>query len=235
MKLVDMLYVTGQQLYDCDELPEWRDYLDRYHQYLFADEDERFRDAYAVLEDCPKVWLAENGYYKGPPKPSEWITRSTELFLGLINDDGKPKKSIQSVGAELRDRLDTAELNIRLFLATKAILDAAAEAVGLDIPGKGGVLASPYIRLGAFIALYNIRLEELREERGSWESRETRLEKVLKMLPAIDPEKLKPSPDSLKQLKSDILKDAQGEEWLRIKVRSLACGDGFNFKELVKE
>ncbi len=61
------------------------------------------------------------------------------------------------------------------------------------------------------------------------------LKKSLKMLPAIDPEKLKPSPDSLKQLKSEILKDAQGEEWLRIKVLSLECGDGFNFKELLNE
>ena len=234
MKLVDMLYVTGQQLHDCDELPEWKDYLDRYHQYLFGDEDERFQHAYAILEDYSGVWVDKHGCYKGPPKPSEFITRSTELLLGLINDDNKPKKSIQSAGAELRDRLDTAELNIRLFLAVKVILDAAAEAVGLDIPGKGGVLASPYIRLGAFIALYNIRLEELHEERKSWESGETRLEKALKMLPAIDLEKLRPSPDSLKQLKSEILKDAQGEEWLRIKVRSLECGDGFNFKELVK-
>jgi len=177
----------------------------------------------------------QHGYYREPEKPGEWITRSTELHLGLVNDDDKPKKSIQSVGAELKDRLDTAKQNIRLFLATKAILDAAAEAVWLDIPGKEGLLAGPYMRLGAFIALYSIRLEELAEERGSWESGETRLEKALKMLPAIDPEKLRPSPDSLKQLKANILKDAQGEEWLRTKVRSLECGDGFNFKELVKE
>ncbi|MFH1716531.1 MAG: hypothetical protein ABIF19_04205 [Planctomycetota bacterium] len=53
------------------------------------------------------------------------------------------------------------------------------------------------------------------------------------MLPAIDPQKLKPSPESLKQLKNDILKDTQGEEWLRIKVRSLEYDDGFNFKDLV--
>ena len=41
------------------------------------------------------------------------------------------------------------------------------------------------------------------------------------MLPAIDVEKLRPSPDSLKQLKDEILDDARGEEWLRAKVRSL--------------
>jgi hypothetical protein len=53
------------------------------------------------------------------------------------------------------------------------------------------------------------------------------------MLPAIDPEKLKPSPDSLKQLKDDILKDAQGEEWLLTRVRSLEYDDGFSFREVL--
>ena len=55
------------------------------------------------------------------------------------------------------------------------------------------------------------------------------------MLPAIDPEKLKPSPDSLRQLKDEILNDAKGEEWLRAKVLSLEYEDGFNFKELLNE
>ncbi|MHC4146713.1 MAG: hypothetical protein ACYSUD_18310, partial [Planctomycetota bacterium] len=102
------------------------------------------------------------------------------------------------------------------------------------VPGNASMLAGANIRLGAFIAIYNIRLEELKEERKPWESGETRLEKALKMLPAIDPEKLRPSPDSLKQLKGEILKDAHGEEWLRTKVRSLEYGDGFNFKQLVQ-
>ena len=53
------------------------------------------------------------------------------------------------------------------------------------------------------------------------------------MLPAIDPEKLRPSPNSLKQLKGEILKDAQGEEWLREKVLALKYDDGFSFKELM--
>ncbi len=235
MKLVDMLYVTGQELYDCDELPEWKDYIDKYHQYLFGDEDERFRHTYAVLEYCPKVWVDEQYCYKGPPKPSEWITRSTDLLLGLINHDNKAKKSIQSVGAELRDRLETTEQNIRLFLAVKAILDAVTDAVELNVPGNEGVLANPNTRLGAHIALYNIRLEELKEERKPWESAETRLEKTLNMLPAIDPDKLRPSPDSLKQLKGEILKDVQGEEWLREKVLALKYDDGFSFKELIEK
>ena len=233
MKLVDMLYVTGQQLYECDKLPEWKDYMDMYDQYLFGDEDKRFQHVYAVLKGHSGVWVDEQGCYKGSPKPSEWITRSTELYLGLINDDDKTTKSIQSVGAELRDRLYAAEKNIRIFLAIKAILDMAIDAVELDVPGDGGILAHANIRLSATIDLYNIRLEELQEKRSSWESSKTRLEKALKMLPAINTEKLKPSPDSLKQLKDDILKDAKGEEWLRAKILSLTCGDGFNFKELL--
>ena len=163
------------------------------------------------------------------------ITRNTELFLDLINQDDKVRKSIESVGTELRNRLDTAEQNIRIFLANKAILDTAADAVELDVPGDEGMLTGPNIRLGANIALYNIRLEELKDEPKSWESGETRLEKALKMLPPIDPEKLNPSPESLKQLKDNILKDAQGEEWLRIKVRSLEYDDGFSFREVIRD
>ena len=228
MQLIDMLYVTGKQLYDCSELPEWKGFVDEYQQHWF-DDDERFRHAYAVLDNCSETWLAENGYYKLPERPSKWITRSTELHLGLISHDDKARKSVQSVGAELRDKLDTAEQNIRMFLGIKAILDAAAEAVGLDVPGDEGVLTGANTRLGAFIALYNIRLEELKEERKSWESAGTRLEKALKMLPAIDPERLRPSPACLKQLKGKALDCPQGEEWLRTKVFSLEYDDGFSF------
>ncbi len=234
MKLVDILYVTGQQLYDCAQLPEWKDFVDRYQRHWF-DDDERFRHVYAVLEDAPEIWLDETGDYKGPSRPSEWITRSAELILGLVSHDDKPKKSVEQVGSELRDRLDTAGQNVRLFLAIKAVLDAAADAVELDVSDDDGVLASPHRRLGAFIALYNIRLAELKAERKPWESGETRLEKVLRMLPAIDVERLKPSPDSLKQLRGTILNDASGEEWLRTKVRSLQCGDGFRFEELLSQ
>lgn len=54
--------------------------------------------------------------------------------------------------------------------------------------------AGPHTRLRAYIALYNIRLDEL---------------------------------------KGNILNYARGEEWLRTKVRSLECGDGFRFEELL--
>jgi hypothetical protein len=232
MNLVDMLYITGKQLCDCEKLPEWKDYLQKYDRYLFDDEDDRFSHVYAVLEDYSGVWVDEQDCYTGPPKPSELITRNTELFLGLINHDDKAKKSIKSVGIELNDKLDTADQNIRMFLAIKAILDTAAEAVGLDIPGDKGMLVAPNIRLGAYIDLYNFHLEELQEKRLPWESAETQLNKALKMLPAIDPEKLRPSPDAMKQLKDNILKDAKSEEWLRAKLLSIECGDGFNFGEM---
>jgi hypothetical protein len=232
-KLLDTLYVTGQQLYECEQLPEWKPFINQYQQYWLSDEDERFQYTYAILENWHEIWVDDQGYYRGPTEPSEWITRSTELLLGLVNHDGKVKKSIERVGAELRGRLDTTEQNIRLFLAIKAVLDAAAEAVGLDIPSGHGMLPGPNIRVGAFIALYNIRLEELHKERKSLKSDEIRLEKALKMLPTIDPEKLRPSSNSLKQLKDNILKDAQGDEWLRIKVRSLEYDDGFSFREMI--
>ena len=155
------------------------------------------------------------------------------MLGGQINSHGKPGKSIEQVRAELRDRLDTAEQNIRLFLAIKAVLDAAADAVGLDVPRDEGLLAGPNRRLDAFITPYNLRLADLQEERKSWESGETRLEKALKMLPAIEVDRLKPNPDSLKQLKAEILDDARGEDWLRAKAESLECVDGISFKELL--
>jgi hypothetical protein len=231
VKLMDMLFVTGERLYDCEELPEWKDYANKYHQYMFADEDGRFKHVYAVLEDYTGVWVDENGYYDGPPKASEFVARDSEYLLGLIDHDDKPKKSIKTVATELRDRLDTAEQNIRMVLAVKAILDAAAEAVGLSIPSEGGMLALPYMRIGAFIGMYNLRLGALKEKRLPWESGETKLDKALKTLPAIDPEKLKPSPDSLKQLKDNVLKHAQGHNWLQTKMRSLKYDDGFDFSQ----
>jgi hypothetical protein len=172
MRLLDMLYVTGQQLYECDALPEWKGFIDQYQQY-WLDDDERFRHAYAVLEDCPAIWLDKKGRYKGPSRSSEWITHSTELLLGLIDHRSKPGKSTEQVGEELREELDAIEQNIRMFLAVKAVLDAAE----MDVP-EAGMLAGANIRLDAFIQLYNLRLGELKEERKPWQSRETRLEKA---------------------------------------------------------
>ncbi|MHC4120290.1 MAG: hypothetical protein ACYSWO_22580 [Planctomycetota bacterium] len=52
MKLVDMLCTTGRQLHDCAELPEWKGLVDECERHWF-DDDERFRYAYAVLDNCP--------------------------------------------------------------------------------------------------------------------------------------------------------------------------------------
>jgi hypothetical protein len=83
--LLDALYVTGRQLYECEELPEWKRFIEQYQRHWLADADERFGHAYAVLEDCPHAWLDKKGNYKEPSKPSEWITRGTELLLGPID------------------------------------------------------------------------------------------------------------------------------------------------------
>jgi hypothetical protein len=234
IKLADMLYVAGQTLYDCAGLPEWKGFVDQYQPHWLAGEDERFGNVYAVLDDCPAVWLDKKGRYKGPSRPSEWITQATELFLGLIDHHGKRGKPIERVGAELKETLDAIEQNIRVFLAVKAVLDIAADAVEMDVPDDAGILAGTNVRLDAFIQLYNLRLEELKEERRPWQSAETRLEKALKTLPAIEVDRLKPSPDSLKQLKSKILNDARGEDWLRAKAESLVCADGVNFQDLME-
>jgi hypothetical protein len=93
-----MLCVTGQQLYDCEQLPEWKTYMDSYDQYILAEEDERFRHVHAVLDDCPDTWPDENGCYKGRSKPSEWITQGTDLHLGLVDYDGKPGGQSQEPG-----------------------------------------------------------------------------------------------------------------------------------------
>jgi len=232
MKLLDRLYVTGQTLYNCAELPEWKVFMDRYQRH-WLDDDERFRHAYAVMEDCPEVWQDQNGHYKAPTRPGDWITRRRELLLGLIGYDGEAGKSVERVGAELRGQLGAAERNVRMFLAIKAVLDTASDAVGLDVPDDRGLLAGPYDRLDAFISLFNLHLEELKEDRKYWQSAETRLEKVLRMLSTIDVDRLKASPDSLAQLKDEILDDARGEEWLPAKVRSLTCGDGITLGDPV--
>ena len=90
-ELVDLLYVAGQTLYDCDELPEWKTFVDHYQQY-WLDDDERFRHAYAVLDDCPAVWLDKRGCYKGPSRPSEWITHSNRAIPGA---DRPPRQARQ--------------------------------------------------------------------------------------------------------------------------------------------
>ena len=182
---------------------------------------------------APQSGWTKGAATKGRRGRASGLPTATELFLGLIDHHDKPGKSIEQVGAELRDRLESAEQNIRVFLAVKAVLDTAVDVLEMDVPVEPSVLAGANMGLQAFITLYNLRLEELKESRQLWESGESRLEKTLKTLPAIKVDRLRPSPDSLKQLKGKILDDARGEEWLWTKAQSLECGDGINLKDVL--
>jgi hypothetical protein len=230
MKLLDMLYVTGRNLYECDELPEWRDYIDQYQQYLF--DDERFRHTYAILDDCPTTWLDENGYYKAPMRACDCITRMRESLLGLISCGDKTAQSPQRVGAALKHCLSMAERNIRFFLAIKAVLDIAIDAVEIEVPDGEGMLSDADTSLDAHVDLYNIRVEGLKAERKIWQSSETRLEKALRVLPAINVNKLKPTAVSLERRKAEILEDTRDEKWLLTKIQALEYDDGMDFKKL---
>jgi hypothetical protein len=235
MKLVDMLFVTGEQLYRCEELPECKPFMDKYQRHWLSDEDDRFQHAYAIMDDCPQTWTDEKGYYKYPIQPVEWATRNTEVLLGLRDDDGRPKKSIKCASVELQARLKGIELNIRHFLAAKLILDAAMDAVGIDVPGDVGILADLSSRLMAYVDLYNIRLQVVKDRRTRRDRKETRLEKVLKTLPAIDMNKLRPNTDSMKRLENSVLANLPSGDWFREQACSLEYDDGFSFKELLDD
>jgi hypothetical protein len=59
------------------------------------------------------------------------------------------------------------------------------------------------------------------------------VEEALLLLPALEPDRLKLSPESLNKLKNTILDDARGEGWLQAKVLALECGDGIRFEDLM--
>jgi hypothetical protein len=235
MKLVDMLFVTGQQLYECDELLEWKQFMDQYQQYWVSDDDASFRHAYAILEDYPETWIDENGYYKDPSPPSEWVTRVTESVLGLGAAEGEKAKSIRRVSSELREVLSRVELNARIFLAVKVILETAADAAGLDIPDEGWALSNLKERLKLYAEYYNHELSEVKEEPKPWRSGDTKLEKVLKTLPVIDLDKLMSSAASMEQFKNSILDGVRDQGWLREKAISLEYDDCFSFDKLLED
>ncbi len=231
IRLVDMLYATGQQLYACEALPEWKTHMDEYQQHMHDDDDERFRHVYAVLEGSPGLWLDEKGYYKGPSPPSEWVTRSTERALGLrAMDDGEDVRSAQEVGDMLRSVLNRIEFNIRLFLAVKTILEVALEAAEVDIHGDVALTAQGSERLKPYIGEYQDRLDRMRNRPAARQMGKTRLEQALKTLPAIDLEKLTTTSESRKVLESDILSDIEGDAWFKTKLGSLEYADKFSFE-----
>ena len=235
MKFVDMLFVSGQKLYECDEMPEWKDYMDKYNKYIFGDEDERFSHSYAILEDCPKCWTDGQGYYEYPFSTGEWITRTTELIWGLRAINGEKTRSIKSVSRMLLAILDRVQLNIRMFLAVKIVIDTASQAVGVSFSEGAGVMEGVFKRTEAHIRDYNDGLQSLNEDRRWSNAKETKLEKVLKTLNPIDIEKLKPSAESIERLKNNITTNKDRDEWLQEKVHSLEYGDGFSFSKLIEQ
>jgi hypothetical protein len=235
MKLVDMLFVNGQQLYECEELPEWKDYMDKYSKYIFADEDEHFNHSYAVLEDCPKCWMDEQGYYKYPISTDEWVTRAKEIIWGLRAIDGEKTRSIQTVSRMLLKILDRVQLNIRMFLAVKTVIDTASEVIDVSFSEGAGVMDGVFIRVLVHIRDYNSGLKSLNEDRRWSNDKETKLEKVLKTLNNIDIEKLKPSAESIERLKNNITNNKDRDSWLQEKVHSLEYEDGLTFTELLSK
>ncbi len=229
-ELLDMLFVTGQQLYKCGALTEWKIYTDNYQQYIHGDDDERFRHVYAVVEDCPKHRLDEDGCYRNSSLPSEWITRQTECALGLrVMDDGEDVKTVEEVGNMLRFIVGRVESNIRLFLALKAILETALEAAELDSHGDAALTAQGRERLRPYLDEYHHRLSRLKDGPVLWKGEETKLEQILKGLPTIDLEKLTPTPESRKAMEDNVLSDVRDDAWFKMKLRSLEYTDGFSF------
>lgn len=109
--------------------------------------------------------------------------------------------------------LNRVELHARIFLAVKAILEAATDTVGLDIPDKGWALSNLNERFKLYAEEYNHRLGEVKEEPKPWSPGESKLQKALKTLPVIDPDKLAPSDKSMQQLKKNYLGRPQRQMW----------------------
>ncbi|MHC4188236.1 MAG: hypothetical protein ACYTBX_02970 [Planctomycetota bacterium] len=232
-QLLDKLNVTGQQLYKCKELPEWKELVDNFQRHWFADEDDRFSDSYAVVQNPWYENVDEKGYYKKTFSPSEFITKRDEITLGLATIDGEKTKSCKAVSQDLQAMLKRVQMNIRCFLALKAIIDIASEVTGITFSDQAGGLESANEQVELYIQQYNNDLERLKKEHRWGNAEETKLEKVLKSLSPIEPDKLKPSAASLEQLKKDILPDCVDGAWLRDMMLLLNYDDGFTFSKLL--
>lgn len=137
--------------------------------------------------------------------------------------------------SELREVLSRVELNARIFLAVKVILETAADAAGSDIPDEGWALSNLNERLKLYAKGYDYRLSEVKQEPNPWRSEETKVEKVLKTLHVINLNKLTPSDRSMQQLRKNGLDGVRNKGWLREKAIFLEYDDGFSFKEVLEE
>lgn len=126
-------------------------------------------------------------------------------------------------------------MDIRTFLGVKAVIDTASKVVGVSFADGAAGIESVCERMELYAKEYNHRLEDLKKKRPWDHSEESKLEKVLKTLPPVDLEKLKPSVTYMQQLKDDIMNDLGGEQWLYDKVCSLEYDDGFSFRELIEK
>lgn len=85
LDLMDLTYTTGDRLYDCESLPEWKSQIDHYQRNWLADKDDRFSHMYAIVQDCPDTWIDSSGHYRDP-------LPGYDLLMKLIkNDIGLPE------------------------------------------------------------------------------------------------------------------------------------------------
>jgi len=234
-QLLDKLNVTGQQLYECKELPEWKELIDNFQRHWHVDEDDRFSYSYAVVQDPWYENVDKKGYYKKSFSPSEFITKRDEIALGLATIDGEKTKSCKAVSQDLQAMLRRVQMNVRCFLALKDIIDTASEVIGVNFSDQAGGLESANEQVKLYVQQYNNDLERLKKKRSWGNTEETKLEKVLKSLSPIEPDKLRPSAASLEQLKKDIPPDHVDGLWLRDMMLSLNYDDGFSFRKLLED
>jgi hypothetical protein len=233
-RLTDMLFVTGSQLYCCNNLPEWKDFIEKYQTQWFSDEDERFRHDYAILENCSSYWLDEKGHYKASFHPSEWVTRGDELALGLTAIEDEEVQSVDDVNADLLAILKKIGFNARLCLALKVAIDASLKAAGIDWEEEAGSHGGSYMELKIYVEEYNHQLKELKKEKNPWKDETTKLETVLCNLPSFDLSRLTPSSSSLERLREGIFDRITDDEWLRREIASLEYDDSFTFRKLLE-
>lgn len=232
-QLLDKLNVTGQQLYECEELSEWKELIDKFQRHWHADKDGRFSYSYAVVQDPWYENVDEKGYYKSCVSPTEFITKRNEVALGLTTVNGKKTKSSKVVSQDIQAVLKRVKMNLRCFLALKAIIDMASEVTGVNFSDQAGGLKSYNKQVELYIQQYNNNRERLEKDHSWGDSKETKLEKVLKSLHPIELDKLKPSAASSEQLKKDILPDCVDGSWLRDRMLSMKYDDGFSFRGLL--